>query len=84
MSNSRIELYGDPWCSDCVRVKDFLVGHDISVSYHDVSISREYQARVIELSGDTKVPLVVFPDGSFLSEPTSIHLREKLVELSMI
>lgn len=39
---------------------------------------RRSQAKAREISGLPKIPVIVFPDGSFLSEPSNPQLEERL------
>jgi thioredoxin reductase (NADPH) len=74
-----ILIYGTRWCPDCRRSKQFLVEHQISIRYVDIEKEPEAEAFVIEKNqGKRTIPLILFPDGSFLSEPTNAQLAEKL------
>jgi mycoredoxin len=52
--------------------------------YHDVDASDEDKAKAIELSGRPNIPVLLFPDGSVLTEPSNPLLNSKLTELEMI
>ena len=84
MADSTIEFYGAPWCGDCVRAQALLEHYGVSFNYHNIDESDEDKAKAIEISGLPKIPVLLFPDGSFLSEPSSPLLNEKLEKLDLI
>ena len=79
-----IEFYGASWCGDCVRAQALLEHYGAALNYHDVDASAEDKARAIELSGRPNIPVLAFPDGSVLTEPSNPLLNAKLTELGMI
>jgi glutaredoxin len=84
MSDQTIQFYGASWCGDCVRARALLEHYGVDFDYHDVENSEENRNRAIELSGRPKIPVLLFPDGSILSEPSNPLLNEKLTELDLI
>jgi mycoredoxin len=84
MSDQTIQFYGASWCGDCVRARALLEHYGVDFDYHDVENSEENRDRAIELSGRPKIPVLLFPDGSILSEPSNPLLNEKLTELDLI
>jgi hypothetical protein len=46
--------------------------------WHDTDASEADQAKAQEISGLPKIPVIVFPDGSFLSEPSNPQIEERL------
>jgi len=79
-----VEFYGAAWCGDCVRARALLEHYGVDFTYHDVDASDEDKAKAIELSGRPNVPVLLFPDGSVLTEPSNPLLNSKLTELEMI
>ena len=79
-----IEFYGASWCGDCVRAQALLEYYGAPFNYHDVDSSAEDKARAIELSGRPNIPVLAFPDGSVMTEPSNPLLNAKLTELGMI
>ncbi len=73
-----VEMYGAEWCGDCTRAKMLLNHHGVDFVWHDTDASEEDQAKAREISGLPKIPVIVFPDGSFLSEPSNPQLEERL------
>ena len=79
-----VEFYGAAWCVDCVRARALLEHYGVDFTYHDVDASDEDKAKAIELSGRPNIPVLLFPDGSVLTEPSNKLLNNKLTELEMI
>ena len=79
-----VEFYGAAWCGDCVRARALLEHYGVDFTYHDVDASDEDKAKAIELSGRPNIPVLLFPDGSVLTEPSNPLLISKLTELEMI
>jgi glutaredoxin len=73
-----VEMYGAEWCGDCVRAKMILDRNGVEYVWHDTDASEEDQAKALEISGLPKIPVIVFPDGTFLSEPSNPQIEEKL------
>lgn len=79
MPNAQIVLYGAHWCPDCRRSKQFLGEHQIPYTWVDIEQDPTAEALVISTNGGKRiVPTIVFPDGSFLAEPSNAELAEKL------
>lgn len=75
---SEITMYGADWCIDCRRAKAVLDTDGVAYDYIDVEAVEDAAARALAISGRTNIPVVVFPDGSHLVEPTDRELRAKL------
>jgi len=73
-----VEMYGAEWCGDCVRAKMILDRNGVEYVWHDTDASEEDQAKALEISGLPKIPVIVFPDGTFLSEPSNPQIEERL------
>jgi thioredoxin reductase (NADPH) len=72
-------MYGTYWCPDCKRSKKFL--GELQIPYTWVDIEKDQQARayVEQLNhGKRIIPTIVFPDGTFLVEPSNAALAAKL------
>jgi len=84
-----IVMYGAEWCGDCRRSKALLdklgASHQLTYPYIDVEADPAAADRVIEINGGMRsIPVICFPDGTHLTEPSDNALREKLVELKAI
>jgi len=77
-----ITMYGADWCSDCRRSKRVLDESGTAYAYVDVEASAEATELARSISGRTSIPVIVFPDGSHVVEPSDEALREKLAAFS--
>ena len=74
-----IKVYGASWCPDCRRAKRFLGDQRISFEWHDIEVDPDGVRTVQERNdGNNIIPTIVFPDGSYLSEPSNEELAEKI------
>ncbi len=74
-----IVVYGTEWCPDCKRAKAFLREH--SQPYHFVDIEKDPEGLAMveqATQGKRRIPVLVFPDGSQLIEPSNAELASKL------
>jgi mycoredoxin len=78
-----ITMYSTPWCGYCHRLKGQLDRADIG--YEVVDIERDPAAADYVMSvngGNRTVPTVRFPDGSALTNPTIIQVKERLARIA--
>ncbi|MGI8846863.1 MAG: FAD-dependent oxidoreductase [Candidatus Dormibacteria bacterium] len=74
-----IKLYGASWCPDCRRAKKFLGEQRVEFEWQDIEKEPELVRIVEERNGGKHIiPTVVFPDDSFLAEPSNEELAEKI------
>jgi glutaredoxin len=71
-------MFGADWCSDCRRSKKLLDELGIDYDYVDVEAVVDGADRAKAISGRTQIPVIVFPDGTHLVEPTDAELSAKL------
>ncbi len=80
-----IEFYGADWCGDCRRSKRQLDELGVAYDYIDTEKVDGAVAKVLEYNrGAQSIPVIVFPDGTHLTEPSNPALRAKLQELALI
>ena len=77
-------MYGAQWCADCRRTKRQLDELAIDYTYLDVERDPDAEARAVAISGRQSIPVVVFPDGSHLVEPSSSGLLAHLHTLGLL
>ena len=78
-------MYGADWCGDCRRSKRLLEELDVQVNYIDVEADASAAEKVIEINGGAKsIPVIVFSDGTHLTEPSDNDLKAKLEALKII
>ena len=81
----QITMYGAAWCGDCRRSKAYLDSHNVEYNYIDVEADESASAKVIEINGGQRsIPVILFPDGTHLTEPSDLALEAKLEELSIL
>jgi mycoredoxin len=82
---TEITMYGADWCGDCRRSKRFLDSNDVSYNYIDVEADTSASEKVIEINGGMRsIPVILFPDGTHLTEPSDNALKEKLEALKLL
>jgi len=73
-----IRVYGSQWSPQSFAAKEFLSRNRVPYEWVDVDQDEKDRALVQSLTGDvTKLPVVVFPDGSHLVAPTTSALATK-------
>jgi mycoredoxin len=85
MSQNQITMYSADWCGDCVRSKRLL--DDLNLTYTLIDIEADSKAadKVIEINGGMRsIPVIVFADGTHLTEPSDIELKAKLTSLGIV
>jgi glutaredoxin-like protein len=85
MSKDQIIMYGADWCGDCRRSKRLLEELNVEYTLIDVDADLSAADKVIEINGGNKsIPVLVFQDGTHLTEPSDNDLKAKLQSLSII
>jgi mycoredoxin len=82
---AKITMYGAEWCGDCRRSKKFLDSNNVEYNYIDVEADESASDKVIEINGGQRsIPVIIFEDGTHLTEPSDNDLKEKLESLSIL
>ena len=85
MALADITMYGAGWCGDCRRSKRLLEELDVQVTHIDVEADASAAAKVMEINGGAQsIPVLVFADGTHLTEPSDNDLKAKLQALKII
>lgn len=80
-----ITFYGADWCGDCRRSKRLLDELKVNYTYIDTETTEGAIDKVLEYNkGMKSIPVIVFSDGTHLTEPSDPQLRGKLEELGVI
>lgn len=80
-----ITFYGADWCGDCRRSKRLLDELNVEYTYVDTETTEGAIDKVLEYNkGAQSIPVIVFKDGTHLTEPSDPQLRSKLEELGVI
>ena len=80
-----ITMYGAEWCGDCRRSSALL--KELGVNYNYINVEKDPSAadKVVEINGGAQsIPVIVFEDGTHLTEPSDPALKAKLTELGVI
>jgi mycoredoxin len=78
-----LTMYSTTWCGYCHRLGSQL--ERAGIQYEQVDIDRDpAAARYVQSvnGGNRTVPTVLFPDGSALTNPTIVQVREHLGRLA--
>jgi len=78
-----VTMYTTPWCGYCHRLKGQMDREGIS--YDVVDIERQPEAaEIVERvnHGNQTVPTLVYADGSAMTNPSVIQVKDKLAELA--
>lgn len=79
---NNIVMYGADWCGDCRQAKRWFERNEIAYTWVDLEEDPDEIEAVIRYNnGRRNIPVVVFSDGSHLTEPTDAELRARCVEL---
>ena len=80
-----ITMYAADWCGDCRRSKRLLAELNVPYTLIDVDADESAAEKVIEINdGMRSIPVIVFDDGTHLTEPSDAALKEKLLALGLI
>ncbi len=84
-SHPEITMYGADWCGDCRRSKRLLEELDVQITHIYIEADDSAAAKVVEINGGAKsIPVIVFPDGTHMTEPSDNDLKAKLVALGVV
>ena len=80
-----ITVYSADWCGDCRRSKRLLA--KLNIEYKLIYVESDLTAadKVREINGGMQsIPVIVFDDGTHLTEPSDADLTAKLESLNLI
>ncbi len=82
---AKITMYGAEWCGDCRRSKKFLETNNVEYNYINVEEDLSAAEKVKEINnGMQSIPVIIFEDGTHLTEPSDTDLRVKLQSLNIL
>jgi glutaredoxin-like protein len=83
--SSNITMYSADWCGDCRRSKRLMDSLNVQYTVIDVEADPSASDKVIEINGGQRsIPVIVFPDGTHLTEPSDNDLKAKLEALKIV
>jgi mycoredoxin len=80
----RLTMFGAEWCGDCRRSKKLLDTLNVDYDYVDLLLVEDGADRAHAISGRTQIPVILFPDGAHVVEPSDSILHAKLIQLGSI
>ncbi|MEI6868249.1 MAG: glutaredoxin domain-containing protein [Actinomycetes bacterium] len=83
-ATSGITMYGAAWCGDCRRSKRYFDANQVSYTYIDSEKDLTAADKIVEISGVQGIPLIIFPDGTHMTEPSDQDLKAKLETLAIL
>lgn len=82
---SEILFYSADWCGDCRRSKRLMDSLGVAYTLIDVEADVKASERVIEINGGQRsIPVILFKDGTHLTEPSDKDLQAKLESLGIL
>jgi mycoredoxin len=73
-----ILVYGADWCGDCRRAKRLLERRGAEFIWVDVEHNPDMAEEARRIGRSKRIPVIAFPDGSILVEPSDLELSEEL------
>lgn len=85
ISKEQIIFYGADWCGDFRRSKRLLDELNVEYTLIDTEKTEGAADKVVEINGGAQsIPVIVFADGTHLTEPSDSDLKAKLQALNLI
>ena len=80
-----LTVFGADWCPDCRRSKRLLDRLGIPYEYRDTEEDQAALDEMLALNGGRQsIPVVQFPDGHILIEPSDPQLRSDLESAGLL
>ncbi|MDX6523299.1 MAG: thioredoxin reductase [Gaiellales bacterium] len=73
----RIQVVGHRWSRESHDARDFLARNQVPYVWLDVERDNEAQRLLAAADGEGRLPLVLFPDGGMLHQPSVTELAER-------
>ena len=75
-------MYTTPWCGFCRRLKTQLARDGIEMAEIDIEQDPAAAEFVMNVNGGNQtVPIVVFPDGTALTNPSAKEVKARLAAI---
>lgn len=79
-----LTVYSADWCPDCRRSKRLLERLAVPYVERDVEADEAAAVEAVQVSGRTSIPVIVFPDGHHLVEPSDRALTADLQAAGLV
>ncbi|HKZ54869.1 MAG TPA: FAD-dependent oxidoreductase [Anaerolineales bacterium] len=75
-----IRIVGHRWSPQAHQIRDFLARNQVSYRFLDLEGGEQEARDYLDLArkDPTQLPLVFFPDGSYLTQPSNVQVAEKV------
>ena len=80
----KLVVYGQPECTDYLRTRDQLNQLGVEFDFVDILEDKEAADRAETLASTKSSPVVVFPDETWLVEPSNEALETMLTEKNIL
>ena len=83
LTGQEFVMYSTEWCGYCKRLKNQL--GEIGITFREINVEEEPDsAEFVEQvnGGNRVVPTLLFSDGTALTNPSAIAVKEKLASLA--
>lgn len=83
LTGQEFVMFSTDWCGYCKRLKSQL--GEVGITFREINVEQEPDsAEFVEQvnSGNRVVPTLLFSDGTSLTNPSVIAVKEKLASLS--
>jgi mycoredoxin len=78
-TDQSVTMYSTPWCGYCRRLKSQFDRENIAYTVVDIEQDPKAAEYVMSVNGGNQtVPTIQFADGSALTNPSIVEVREKL------
>ena len=78
-----IRVLGTAWSPDTHETKDFLARNQVPYRFFDIERDADARSTVSTAGAESRLPLVIFPDGSTLLQPDRRALADKVVSIAV-
>ncbi len=84
-TSPQILMYSGDWCGDCRRSKRLMDSLGVKYELIDVDSTPGAGQKVRDYNGGNQsIPVIVFSDGTHLTEPSDSVLKAKLQAIALI
>lgn len=81
--DEKLQYFGASWCGDCRRALRVINAENVDYIHYDVENDPRAAERAQEISGRKNIPVILFPDGTHMVEPSNPELTAKIRELHL-
>ena len=80
-----LTIFGADWCPDCRRSKRLLDRLGVPYTWRDTEHDEDALSELLDFTGGRQsIPVIVFPDGHHVTEPSDPALRRELVQAQLL